>query len=46
MTITPTSLLSELAVHHAGATRVFDRHGLDYCCHGRVPLATACEAVA
>lgn len=34
--------LAELAVVHAGASRVFHRHGLDFCCHGGVTLADAC----
>ncbi len=35
--------LAELAAERAGASRVFLRHGLDFCCHGRVSLAAACE---
>src|SRR5512136_2821399 len=34
--------LAELAVLHPAASRVFYRHGLDFCCHGRRPLADAC----
>jgi regulator of cell morphogenesis and NO signaling len=34
--------LAELAVRHAAASRVFHRHGLDYCCGGRRPLVEAC----
>ena len=34
--------LADLAVTHPGASRVFHRHGLDFCCHGRRPLAEAC----
>lgn len=40
--ITPAHTLAELAATHAGASRVFHRHGLDFCCHGRVTLAAAC----
>jgi regulator of cell morphogenesis and NO signaling len=40
--ITPQSTLADLATEHAGASRVFHRHGLDFCCHGRVTLASAC----
>ncbi|MCB9609846.1 MAG: DUF542 domain-containing protein [Polyangiaceae bacterium] len=32
--IEPTSSLADLAVRFAGASRVFHRYGLDYCCHG------------
>ncbi|MEZ5975968.1 MAG: iron-sulfur cluster repair protein YtfE [Planctomycetota bacterium] len=41
--IQPTTTLAELAVTLPGASRVFHRHGLDFCCGGRVPLAQACE---
>ena len=34
--------LADLASDHAGASRVFARHGLDFCCKGRIPLAEAC----
>ncbi len=37
-----SATLSDLAVSHPGATRVFLSHGLDFCCHGRRPLAEAC----
>ena len=35
--------LAELAVQNPAASRVFYRHGLDFCCHGNRPLETACE---
>lgn len=41
-TITPLSTLADLATQHAGASRVFHRHGLDFCCHGRISLEAAC----
>jgi regulator of cell morphogenesis and NO signaling len=34
--------LAELAVSFPAASRVFHRHGLDFCCHGSRPLADAC----
>jgi len=40
--ITPDQTLADLAVTRAGASRVFRRHGLDFCCHGRIALADAC----
>lgn len=40
--ITPKTTLADLAATRAGASRVFYRHGLDFCCHGRVSLAEAC----
>lgn len=40
--ISPLHTLAELAATRAGASRVFYRHGLDFCCHGRISLAEAC----
>lgn len=40
--IEPSATLADLAVRHAGASRVFYRLGLDFCCHGRVRLDEAC----
>ncbi len=37
-----TSSLADLAVEFPAASRVFRRHGLDYCCHGGRPVAAAC----
>jgi len=34
--------LADLAVTHPVASRVFLRHGLDFCCHGDRPLSEAC----
>ncbi len=39
----PSATLADLAVTHPAASRVFHRHGLDFCCHGRRPLAEACS---
>jgi regulator of cell morphogenesis and NO signaling len=38
----PSQTLADLAVTHPAASRVFLRHGLDFCCHGGRPLAEAC----
>lgn len=35
--------LADLAITHPGASRVFLKHGLDFCCHGRRPLDEACS---
>lgn len=44
MTTTSTTTLARLAVEHAAASRVFHRHGLDFCCQGARTLAEACGA--
>lgn len=36
------STLADLAVAFPSASRVFRKHGLDYCCHGRRPVSEAC----
>jgi regulator of cell morphogenesis and NO signaling len=41
MVITQTTL-AELAVKRPAASRVFHRHGLDFCCHGNRGLEEAC----
>ncbi len=43
MDITPESRIGDIAAHHPLATRVFARHGIDFCCGGGAPLARACE---
>ena len=43
MKISTRSTLADLAATHAGASRVFYRHDLDFCCHGQVSLAEACS---
>ena len=40
--ITADASLAELATTWAGASRVFLRHGLDFCCHGQQSIAAAC----
>lgn len=42
MNAATTTTLAELAVKHPAASRVFYRHGLDFCCHGNRPLDDAC----
>jgi regulator of cell morphogenesis and NO signaling len=41
--IRPDSTLAELAATWAGASRVFQRHELDFCCRGTQTLAAACR---
>lgn len=42
--IQPTQSVGELASTLPGASRVFHRHGLDFCCGGHVSLAEACTS--
>ena len=42
--IQPSETLSDLAIRLPGASRVFHRHRLDFCCGGRRSLAEACAA--
>ncbi|MBL9079977.1 MAG: iron-sulfur cluster repair protein YtfE [Planctomycetes bacterium] len=41
--ITADVSLGDLATRWAGASRVFVRHGLDFCCNGRESIAAACR---
>lgn len=43
MEITPQTQISEIVIHNPAATRVFHRHGIDFCCGGKRPLAQVCE---
>jgi regulator of cell morphogenesis and NO signaling len=43
MTITENSLIADIAADIPASVRVFQRHGVDFCCGGRRPLAVACE---
>ena len=40
-TLSPQASLAELATALPGASRVFQRHNLDFCCHGDVSLREA-----
>jgi len=42
MDIDPGTRIGDLAARHPLATRVFARHGIDFCCGGGRTLATAC----
>jgi len=43
MVITADSKVGELAAAHPLSTRVFARHGIDFCCAGAQPLSSACD---
>jgi regulator of cell morphogenesis and NO signaling len=42
MDITPQTQISEIVVHNPAATRIFHRHGIDFCCGGKRPLGEVC----
>lgn len=42
MNLEPNRTVAELALDVPGATRVFERAGIDYCCGGQRSLADAC----
>lgn len=43
ITITTDTTVGQLAAEHPLATRVFARHGFDYCCGGGRPLGEVCH---
>src|SRR5215217_5337335 len=42
MTINPTTTVRQLAIEMPGATRLFEKLKIDYCCGGNKPLVEAC----
>lgn len=38
----PNDQVASFVLRHSSAALVFDRHYIDYCCQGHVPLALAC----
>lgn len=43
MSVTTTHPVGTIAAEHPLATRVFARHGIDFCCGGGRPLEEVCE---
>jgi regulator of cell morphogenesis and NO signaling len=41
-TFTPDSILGDIVTADPSSTRILDRFGIDYCCHGQRPIADAC----
>lgn len=39
MDLTPHTHVARIATRHPGTIRVFQRHGIDFCCGGKRPLA-------
>ena len=37
-----TATVAQIVTAHAVAARVFQKHGIDYCCHGNVTIPGAC----
>lgn len=42
MTITPETRVADVAARNPATIRVFQEHGIDFCCGGKRPLAEAC----
>ena len=42
MDIRPETQIAEVASAHPATIRVFQRHGVDFCCGGKRPLSEAC----
>jgi regulator of cell morphogenesis and NO signaling len=43
MNITRNTTVADIAAAIPSSVRVFQRHGIDFCCGGRTPLGLACE---
>jgi regulator of cell morphogenesis and NO signaling len=44
MTITTSTLVADIATANPATIKVFQRHRIDFCCGGRIPLGEVCEA--
>ncbi len=43
MTITENTSVAEIAATLPASVRIFQRHGVDFCCGGKKPLGVVCE---
>src|SRR6476646_1735355 len=43
MLVSTEKTVGELAVENPAAARVFEKHGIDYCCGGKISLEAACK---
>jgi regulator of cell morphogenesis and NO signaling len=46
MQFTDLKTVREIAIEVPGATRVFEKLGIDYCCGGARPITEACKAAS
>lgn len=44
MEMNGNTTVAQLAVENPATIEIFERHGIDFCCHGNVPLAQAATA--
>ena len=44
MTLTPESVVAEIATAAPATIHVFQQHHIDFCCGGKIPLVQACRA--
>ena len=44
MTISETTTVADIATAIPSSVRVFQQHGIDFCCGGRKPLGDVCQA--
>ena len=43
MTITETTTIADIASQLPTSVRVFQRHGIDFCCGGKKPIGAVCR---
>jgi regulator of cell morphogenesis and NO signaling len=43
MTITASTLVADIAVAKPATIKVFQRHRIDFCCGGKIPLSEVCQ---
>ena len=46
LTLDRTATLARIVTEHPAASRVFQRRGMDYCCHGDVSVPVACRSAS
>jgi regulator of cell morphogenesis and NO signaling len=42
MTLSISTTVGQLVVERPSRARIFEKHGIDYCCGGKLPLSEAC----